>query len=133
MPGNTDIGIPLYFLHMLQDNGVGSQFKWKEFKDISIAIFCGGIFDDLIKNDIVETYSEYEVLEVTNLNNINYNIVRTERETLYISIIKFLSADEDICGIMEIIYASRKIGRAIVDSINLNIIINKLEAKYINL
>jgi hypothetical protein len=36
-------------------------------------------------------------------------------------------------GIMEIVYASRKIGRLLMESINFNIRVNKLESKYINL
>ena len=126
-------GTNLYFLHMLQDNGMGIQFKWKEIKDISVAIFGDRIFDDIVKNEIVETCSDNEMLEVTNLNNIDSNLPRSQREALYSAIIKFLSTDENVPGIMEIIYASRKIGRAIMDSINMNIIINKLEDRYINL
>jgi len=133
MPENTNIRIPLYFLHMLQDNGMGIQFKWKDIRIISVALFGEGVFAELVQNDIIETYSEDEALEVTNPNNVDYNIVRTDRETLFSSIIKFLSADENICGIMDMAYASRKIGRAIMDSINLNIIINKLQDKYMNL
>ena len=33
---HVDTGTNLYFLHMLQDNGMGIQFKWKEIKDISL-------------------------------------------------------------------------------------------------
>ena len=130
---HVDTGTHLYFLHMLQDNGMGIQFKWKEIKDISVAIFGDSIFDDIVKNEIVETCSDNEIIEVTNLNNIDSNLPRSQREALYSAIIKFLSSDENVPGIMEIIYASRKIGRAIMDSINMNIIINKLEDRYINL
>ncbi len=130
---NTNMEIPLYFLHILQDNNIGVQFKWKDIKEISKAIFGEKIFNDLVKNDIVETCSDDEILEITNLNNMDYNIMRGQRETLYSSIINFFSSDGSICGIMELAYASRKFGRAIMDSINLNIILNGLGERYRNL
>ena len=98
-----------------------------------IEIFGEGICQKLIENEIVETCSEDEALEISNLNNISFNLSRDNRESLYGSIVNILQQDPFALGIMQTVYASRKTGRLILDSINFNITVNKLEDKYINL
>jgi hypothetical protein len=133
MPDFDNLSFPVYFLHILQDNRIGIQFKWNEIKGLLIEIFGESICQKLIENEIVETCSGDEVLEISNLNNISFGLSREDRERLYGSIVNILQLDPFALGIMQTVYASRKTGRLILDSINFNITVNKLENKYINL
>ena len=133
MPDFDNLSFPVYFLHILQDNRIGIQFKWNEIKGMLIEIFGEGICQKLIENEIVETCSEGEALEISNLNNISFGLSRDDRESLYGRIVNILQLDPFALGIMQTVYASRKTGRLILDSINFNITVNKLEDKYINL
>lgn len=133
MPDFDNLSFPVYFLHILQDNRIGIQFKWNEIKGMLIEIFGENICQKLIENEIVETCSGDEALEISNLNNISFGLSRDDRESLYGSIVNILQLDPFALGIMQTVYASRKTGRLILDSINFNITVNKLENKYINL
>lgn len=133
MPDFDNLSFPVYFLHMLQDNRIGIQFRWREIKGLLTGVFGVEICQKLIENEIVETCSDDEFLEITNLNGINFNLPRSDREILYQNVVNILKQDPFSMGIMETVYASRKTGRLIMESINFNITVNKFEEKYINL
>jgi hypothetical protein len=133
MPDSDNLSFPVYFLHMLQDNRMGIQFKWKEIKGLLTGIFGDKICQKLIENEIVETCSDNDFLEITNLNDISFNLSRYDREILYGSVVNILKRDLFSMGIMETVYASRKTGILIMESINFNITVNRFEDRYINL
>jgi hypothetical protein len=127
---DNELSDPLYFLYAIQRSPYGFNLKWKHVKPLISYMFSEGVFQKLMDQRVISTYSDENILEIINIPDLKYNISDDEKEVLFHKFIDYVSNNRLITGIMKIMYLDRKMAQFIIDILNQNV--HKTSEDFIN-